>query len=359
MSNYYFQGEMMNITKLFLLLGILFVSAYGDQPVGIPQKSYYEILEVAKTSSFDEIREAYKKLAREYHPDKIDQKYRVALTNGEITQAQFNQIKNEAEAHMKMINVANEVLSDQQKRADYDRSVSSSSLADLIRILKDKAKTEQQKLTQIRNALLDGANVNTASQDIPHITPLMLASELGYFDIAQLLLSNNAKIDEVDDFGSTALFYAARSGRVDVATLLVMYGADTKKINKNGNNVLLHALRSYGANLEAAKDKEQFKRNLLTTIMFLIEYGAAVNATSRADDGKTPLIWAVLWNDFELADALLDSKADVCIQDAHKKAVYYYLPDTSKSNKLSAKDIGIINRIKKIASTKCPGKMKK
>ncbi len=229
---------------------------------------------------------------------------------------------------------------------------------ELLPILKDKTKTEEQKFAEIKSAIEIGADVNAKSQDIPHITPLMLASELGYFDIVAYLLENKALLGEVDDFGSSALFYAAKSGRTDVVTLLVLSGANPKTINKNGNNVLLNALRSYGAYLEAAKDKEQFKRNFLTTIMFLIENGADVNAQSRADGGKTPVIWAILWNAYELADALLDSKADVCIQDAFKKAAYHYLPNNSKII-LTPREISIINRIKKIASMRCAGKARK
>lgn len=63
-------------------------------------KDYYEILGVKREASDSEIKSAYRKLARKYHPD-------------------VNKTK-EAEAKFKDINEAYEVLSDKQKRQRYD-----------------------------------------------------------------------------------------------------------------------------------------------------------------------------------------------------------------------------------------------
>ncbi len=63
---------------------------------------YYEILEVVKGASDDEIKKAYRKLALKYHPDR-------------------NQGDKSAEDKFKQINEAYEILSDAKKRAIYDR----------------------------------------------------------------------------------------------------------------------------------------------------------------------------------------------------------------------------------------------
>ena len=63
---------------------------------------YYEVLGVARDADESTIKRAYRQLARKYHPD-------------------VAQDKTVAESHFKEINEAYEVLSDAQKRANYDR----------------------------------------------------------------------------------------------------------------------------------------------------------------------------------------------------------------------------------------------
>ena len=65
-------------------------------------KDYYSVLGVAKTASDDEIKSAYRKLAKKYHPD-------------------LNKDNPDAAEKFKEINEAYEVLSDKQKRSNYDQ----------------------------------------------------------------------------------------------------------------------------------------------------------------------------------------------------------------------------------------------
>ncbi len=62
---------------------------------------YYKILGVDKTASQDDIKKAYRKLARKYHPD-------------------LNPDDKEANKQFQQINEANEALSDPEKRKKYD-----------------------------------------------------------------------------------------------------------------------------------------------------------------------------------------------------------------------------------------------
>ena len=66
------------------------------------EKDYYELLGVKKTASDAELKKAYRELAKKYHPDK-------------------NKGNKEAETRFKEISEAYAVLSDADKRAQYDR----------------------------------------------------------------------------------------------------------------------------------------------------------------------------------------------------------------------------------------------
>ncbi|MBQ3408428.1 MAG: molecular chaperone DnaJ [Clostridia bacterium] len=67
------------------------------------KRDYYEVLGVSKTATDDELKKAFRKLAKQYHPD--------ANPNN----------KEEAEKKFKEINEAYETLSDPQKRKMYDQ----------------------------------------------------------------------------------------------------------------------------------------------------------------------------------------------------------------------------------------------
>ncbi|NLC06119.1 MAG: DnaJ domain-containing protein, partial [Erysipelothrix sp.] len=65
------------------------------------KRDYYEVLGISKGASDDEIKRAYKKKARQYHPD--------------VNKA------SDAEERFKEVNEAYQVLSDADQKAAYDR----------------------------------------------------------------------------------------------------------------------------------------------------------------------------------------------------------------------------------------------
>ena len=74
------------------------------------RKDYYNILGVKKDASEDDIKKAYKKLAMKYHPDRLSGK--------------SEEEKKKAEEKFKDIAEAYSVLSDKEKRAEYDNPMS-------------------------------------------------------------------------------------------------------------------------------------------------------------------------------------------------------------------------------------------
>jgi len=66
------------------------------------KRDYYEVLGLSKGASDDEIKKAYRKLAKKYHPD-------------------MNPGDSEAEKNFKEVNEAYDVLSDSDKKAKYDQ----------------------------------------------------------------------------------------------------------------------------------------------------------------------------------------------------------------------------------------------
>src|SRR5438874_13521397 len=71
-----------------------------DEIMAVKYKDYYETLGVSRTASEEEIKKAFRKLARKYHPD---------VAKGKGTEEKF-----------KEINEAYEVLGDPAKRKKYD-----------------------------------------------------------------------------------------------------------------------------------------------------------------------------------------------------------------------------------------------
>jgi curved DNA-binding protein len=89
---------------------------------------YYEVLGLGKTASTDDIKKAYRKLARKYHPD-------------------LNPNDKDAHKKFQQINEANEVLSDPDKRKKYDQYGKDWMHADAFENARHQQRTGQETFT--------------------------------------------------------------------------------------------------------------------------------------------------------------------------------------------------------------------
>lgn len=87
--------------SLFLVLFIFTLNAFAVQ------RDHYEVLELDRDATLDEIKGSYRKLALKYHPDR----------NAHLPAVERQKL----EEKFKEVSVAHEVLSDPEKRSEYDR----------------------------------------------------------------------------------------------------------------------------------------------------------------------------------------------------------------------------------------------
>lgn len=227
----------------------------------------------------------------------------------------------------------------------------------VFKIINDKTSTEDQKIAFLEKAINDGADISAPNPEhIFRLTPLMLASDLGYLKIVNFLLDHVSTIDATDSQGLTALFYAARKGHLDIVNSLLLNGANVNKITKQGRNILLEILYTYGANkIESKYGPEKFSDNIYAIIDKLTSKGANINQiSSPSEQNITPIMRAAFYRDWPVVKLLKRKGANILMQDSNGRRLDYYLPDAKNDPKvysaLSATDKAFVDQLKKEVS---------
>ena len=126
-------------------------------------KNYYQILEVDVNASFEVIEKAYKTLVKKYHPD-----------------LQENSLKNDSEEKLKLINEAYEVLSNEEKRKNYDLALHQEEM--------EKEKIKEEEIyknfsnSSLANNIEKENNNNSNNNNINYINQIEQARKQAYYD---------------------------------------------------------------------------------------------------------------------------------------------------------------------------------
>lgn len=152
--------------------------------------------------------------------------------------------------------------------------------------LRKAARSGNQKL--VCRLLKFGAPVDGKSR-FDHKTPLMIAIELDYKEICQILLEHKAQVDAKHVDGGTLLAYAAKWDLKDICQLLLKYNASVDAKDDAGYTPLMLAAR-YGC-----KD----------TCQLLLDHKASIYA--KHERGYTSLNLAVFSNHKETWELLINA----------------------------------------------------
>ena len=174
------------------------------------------------------------------------------------------------------------------------------------------------------------------SRKLGLVSPIVLASALGYTDIVELLINNGADVNLTINNGFTPLHYAAGWGNLDTVQLLVKRGAILDKDNDFGDTPLLLAAQEQqmeavkilaisGADIEDrnkegksawdyAIDKETDE--MLTAYVRCFQIAKKIPKGKLVfSAGKTPLHIAARRSDCDKLKCLIRMGADVGSQD--------------------------------------------
>ncbi|KAI7815884.1 hypothetical protein BC939DRAFT_471125 [Gamsiella multidivaricata] len=167
----------------------------------LAQKDFYAVLNVSKTASEEEIKEAYKRMSRVFHPDK----HTDAI------------LKDAAETKFQVLTRAFEVLSNQQSRAIYDqygeeglsskwevghRVKTQQELQDEYeRLAREKQQMELENLVRSRNDIIVNIDASRVFEHYQTLTPYgvkvkksrieSITNSLGRTEVGQLYMKNS------------------------------------------------------------------------------------------------------------------------------------------------------------------------
>lgn len=150
-------------------------------------------------------------------------------------------------------------------------------------------------LTPSFGGLIKAADVN-APLTIEAYNPLIVASQNGFTEIAELLIQHEAAIDKPDNQGNTALIWAIKINHLKLTEILLNSGANPNVKNKYGNSPVVFAVAN----------------NNSVIVNLLLAFKVDVNVKIFLENmiGETPFLLAVRNKNLEIAKLLITSYAN-------------------------------------------------
>ena len=162
---------------------------------------------------------------------------------------------------------------------------------------------EKNDIEALRVLLEPKANLNVkydSTLDRPtKATPLFIASLLGHYDIASMLLEHRADPNLSADDERTPLMVACRNGHLQVVELLVLWGANTEKCDQDGDTALRYAIEHNHSKVVKYLLEERDEPN-----------GAGADPNVIGSDGWSCLLIACCDNYLEIVVLLLEHHAN-------------------------------------------------
>lgn len=94
--------------------------------------------------------------------------------------------------------------------------------------------TGRRDITWMSFLIAKGANVNVRDQR--GVTPLVLASNLGFIEGVELLVDRKARVDEANDTGETPLITAVHRKNLALVRILLKAGANPDRADNSGRS---------------------------------------------------------------------------------------------------------------------------
>lgn len=182
--------------------------------------------------------------------------------------------------------------------------------------------------------LLQDKTVNVNFQDENGLTALYWASENGFFDIVQVLLSAGANPNIRTNQGNTALMAASSMDYIDVIQSLLQAGVDSNLTNNDGDTALMEAA----------------KYDSLQSIQALLDANLTekTNPNIQNKEGITALMYAAKKGYLKIIEALLKADVNTMLYDNKGRAAYSFCEGENRVECRKMLQKGISNQLNKM-----------